>query len=213
MRRRRQRREDELLLRTLLPPPLEAARVAIAPLVGGPEVVVLRKRIMALNKFGTFRTLADIRIPCTPGFPAAEQHVDLFVVTEKMTLCTRLRRVGLRSRTSCCISLLSTPRGAQLMGRPSTTKSREGRVNASFFPTRTNLCFEKRRRDEADDDTVLVVNFNPAAGHPLPRSARSGAVREIELSDMAAVTRPDDDGRFTSPGRAARARTPPQSGS
>ena len=124
-----------------------------------------------------------------------------------MTLRTRLRRVGLRSRTSCCISLLSTPRGSQLMGRPSTTKSREGRVNASFFPTRTNLCFEKRRRDEADDDTVLVVNFNPAAGHPLPRSARSGAVREIELSDMAAVARPDDEGRSTSPGRAARART------
>ena len=65
MRRRRQRREDELLPRTLLPPPLEAARVATAPPVGGPEVVVLRKRIMALNKFGTFRTLADIRIPCS----------------------------------------------------------------------------------------------------------------------------------------------------
>mgnify|MGYP006079693341 CR=1 FL=1 len=144
---------------------------------------------MALKKFGTFRTLAEIRIPSSV---AARRSL-------RRALRTRLRRVGLRSRTSCCISLLSTSRKTQHMGRPSTTKSREGRVN--------NPLLEKRTRDEADeahDDTV--ANFNPAAGHPLPRPARSGAVREIELSNMAAVARPDDEGQLTSPGRTARAR-------
>ena len=166
---------------------LEAARVAIASLVGGSEVIV---------------TEVDLRHPLLLG------HIRIPAKSSGAARRRSLRRDGGEGDAAHYS-------GSRASGDDASTTTGwialshellhlvdvhiEGDVNEDDSKGRAAepqriLLSDTHNGEEDAGSGDTVINFTPAAGNPLARPAcRPDAVREIELSDMAGVAMPDDE--------------------